>query len=226
MVSIPGGTFKMGNNQGRDQEKPEHEVTVDSFMLGRNEVTNQEYYAFVTETKYQPIPKDWLNGKPAEGTDTAPVRFVNIDDVNAFIGWRSKKDGVTYRLPTEEEWEYAARNGSKGNLYPWGDKFDPKCAVLDDPTNLPKPVGTKTCPDDFGVRDLIGNVFEWTSTPASLYPGSKVSVLPITEPRQMIRGGSYYEKGTGAQAINSTYRIDTLSSKRSSELGFRLARSA
>ena len=116
MVSIPGGTFKMGNNHGRDEEKPEHQVTVDSFMLGRNEVTNQEYFAFVTETKYQPLPKDWLNGKPAEGTETAPVRFVNNDDVNAFIGWRSKKDGVTYRLPTEEEWEYDARNGNKGNL--------------------------------------------------------------------------------------------------------------
>jgi serine/threonine protein kinase/formylglycine-generating enzyme required for sulfatase activity len=225
MVSVPGGTFNMGNNNGRDEEKPEHQVNVPSFMLGRNEVTNQEFLAFVTDTKYQPIPKDWLNGKPVEGTETSPVRFVNIDDVNAFIGWRSKKDGVTYRLPTEEEWEYAARNGSKGNLYPWGDKYDPKCAVLDDPNNMPKPVGTKTCPDDFGIKDLIGNVFEWTSTPASLYPGSKGSMLPLKEPFQEIRGGSYFEKPTGPQAISSTYRVQIPASKRSAELGFRLARS-
>jgi formylglycine-generating enzyme required for sulfatase activity len=53
-----------------------------------------------------------------------PVRYVNIDDVKSFIDWRSKRDAVTYRLPTEQEWEYAARNGSANNLYPWGDEFD------------------------------------------------------------------------------------------------------
>jgi len=225
MVSVPGGTFKMGRNDGsRVEEKPEHMVTVDSFMLGKYEVTNQEYYTFVTEAAYQQMPDDWINGKPRQGFEKAPVRFVNTDDVKAFIDWRSKKDNVTYRLPTEEEWEYAARNGSKSNLFPWGDRYDPKCAVLEEPTNLPKPVGTHSCPDDWGVQDLIGNVFEWTSSTPSLY-SDKSGTPPESTGYQMIRGGSYYEKPTGKQAISSTYRVGILANKRSAELGFRLARS-
>jgi serine/threonine protein kinase/formylglycine-generating enzyme required for sulfatase activity len=225
MVSVPGGSFKMGRNDGsRVEEKPEHMVTVNSFMLGKYEVTNQEYYNFVTEAGYQQMPDDWVNGKPRQGFEKAPVRFVNTDDVKAFIDWRSKKDNVTYRLPTEEEWEYAARNGSKNNLFPWGDRYDPKCAVLEEPTNLPKPVGTHSCPDDWGIQDLIGNVFEWTSSAPSLY-SDKTATPPESTGYQMIRGGSYYEKPTGKQAISSTYRVGILANKRSAELGFRLARS-
>jgi len=226
LVSIPGGSFKMGRNDGpREREKPEHQVTVDSYMLGRYEVTNAEYYAFVTEAGYQQIPDDWVDGKPRTERTKWPVRFVNVDDVNAYIAWRSKKDGVTYRLPTEEEWEYAARNGSKNNLYPWGDSYNPKCAVMEEPSKLPESVGSHSCPDDWGVQDLIGNVFEWTSSPPSLYPGNKGRTETFTEKFQMIRGGSYYQKPTGAAAISSTYRIETLTSTRSGELGFRLARS-
>jgi formylglycine-generating enzyme required for sulfatase activity len=226
MVAIPGGSFKMGRNDGpREQEKPEHPVTVNSFMMGRYEVTNAEYYEFITEAGYQQIPDDWVNGKPRSGTDKVPVRFVNIDDVNAFIAWRSKKDGVTYRLPTEEEWEYTARNGSKSNLFPWGDSYNPKCAVMEEPSKLPKSVGTQSCPDDWGVQDLIGNVFEWTSSAPSLYPGNTGKMKTLAEKFQMIRGGSFYQKPTGPQGISSTYRIETLASTRSGELGFRLVRS-
>jgi len=227
MVSIPGGTFKMGRNDGQQElEKPEHEVTVPSFMMDRNEVTNEEYFAFTSDSGYKPLPAHWVNGKPIAGQEKMPVRFVNMDDVNAFIAWRSKRDVVTYRLPTEEEWEYAARNGSKGNLFPWGDKYDPKCAVLEEASNEPKAVGTHTCPDDYGIKDLIGNVFEWTNSPPSAYPGNKgLTLKQYTEPYQMIRGGSFYQKPSGPQAISSTYRIDIPASKRSGELGFRLVRS-
>jgi serine/threonine protein kinase/formylglycine-generating enzyme required for sulfatase activity len=228
MVSIPGGTFMMGRNDGpREQEKPVHEATVSSFTMDRNEVTNEEYYAFTQAMDYKTLPEHWVNGKPASGTEKQPVRYVNIDDVKAFIAWRSKRDGVTYRLPTEEEWEYAARNGSKNSLYPWGDKYDAKCAVLDEPSKEPKPVGSHSCPDDYGVQDLIGNVFEWTSSAPSLYPGNKAgSLRDLPEPYQMIRGGSYFQKPTGPQPISSTYRIDIPASRRSSELGFRLVRSS
>lgn len=226
MVAIPGGTFKMGRNDGpREQEKPEHSVNVDPFMLARNEVTNEEYYAFIVGTAYKQIPDDWVDGKPRTERTKWPVRFVNIDDVNAFIDWRSKKDGVTYRLPSEEEWEYAARNGSKSNLYPWGDSYNPKCAVMEEPSKLPTEVGSQSCPDDWGIQDLIGNVFEWTSSAPTLYPGNPGKMKSFTEKFQMIRGGSFYQKPTGPQAISSTYRIETLASTRSGELGFRLARS-
>jgi len=227
MVSIPGGTFNMGRNDGsREQEKPAHPETVSSFMMDRTEVTNEEYHAFVQQTGYKTLPEHWINGRPASGTDKAPVRYVNIDDINAFIAWRSERDHVTYRLPTEQEWEYAARNGSKANLYPWGDKYDPKCAVLEEPSKEPKPVGSRSCSgDDWGAVDLIGNVFEWTSSPPSLYPGNRGSLKDLPEPYFMVRGGSYFQKTSGPQAISGTYRVDIPASRRSSELGFRLVRS-
>jgi serine/threonine-protein kinase len=226
MAEIPGGTFMMGRNDGRDNERPEHSVDVKPFMMDKTEVTNAEYYEFVKETGYKDIPAHWVNGAPIHNQEMMPVRFVNVDDVKAFAAWRSKRDGVTYRLPTEEEWEFAARNGSKDTLYPWGDKFDPKCAVLDESNNDPKAAGSKPCSaNDWGVQDLIGNVFEWTSSPPSLYQGNKGSTKTLTEPWYMVRGGSAFQKSTGPFAITSTFRIETQANKRSAELGFRLVRS-
>jgi len=225
MASIPGGTFTMGRNDGRENEKPEHSVDVKPFMMDKTEVTNAEYYEFVKETGYKDLPAHWVNGAPIQKQEMMPVRFVNVDDIKAFASWRSKRDGVTYRLPTEEEWEFAARNGSKSTLYPWADKFDPKCAVLDESSNDPKPVASKSCADDWGVQDLIGNVFEWTSSPPSLYQGNKGQMKTLTEPWFMVRGGSAFQKSSGPYAITSTFRVEAQANKRSAELGFRLVRS-
>ncbi len=228
MIAIPAGTFTMGRNDGSPAERPEHPVTVGAFGMGKTEVTNAAYYEFVQDSKYNPGGDHcahWVNGKPIAGQEGMPVRFVNMADIKAFADWRSKRDGVTYRLPTEEEWEYAARNGEKNNLYPWGDKYEARCAVMDEAKNEPQPAGTKTCQNDWGVQDLIGNVFEWTSTEARLYPGNPGSARQLTEPHFMIRGGSFFQKSTGANAITSTYRIDIPGSKRSPELGFRLVTS-
>ena len=222
MAVIPDGSFVMGRNAGRENERPEHPVDVKAFKMDKTEVTNAEYFAFVSETSYRPVPTDWVNDKPIGGLNQMPVRFVNIEDVDAFIKWRSKRDGVTYRLPTEEEWEYAARNGSKKNLYPWGDTFQAKCAVVDKESTEPERVGTASCPDDWGVMDLIGNVYEWTGTKASLYPGSKGTMLRDKEPRNMIRGGAAFTKSAGEFGITSTFRQDVKASKRDHELGFRL----
>lgn len=222
LASIPGGTFKMGRDDGRDNEKPANSVNVQAFKMDKTEVTNAEYYLFVKATGYKPVPAHWVNDKPIAGEEKMPVRFVNMDDVTAFATWRSKRDNVTYRLPTEVEWEYAARNGAKANLYPWGDKFDAKCAVTDKENTEPEAVGTASCPNDWGVVDLIGNLFEWTGSKAGLYPGSKGTVRPTTEPRYMIRGGAALTKSTGDFAINSVFRVDVEGSKRDKELGFRL----
>jgi formylglycine-generating enzyme required for sulfatase activity len=225
MALIPGGTFTMGRNDGRDNEQPEHAVTLKPFWMDKTEVTNAEYAEFTQATGHKPVPAHWVNDRPIAGQEQVPVRFVSLDDAMAFADWRSKRDGVTYRLPTEEEWEYAARNGAKENLYPWGDKFDNKCAVMDEPSHEPKAVNTKSCPDDWGVHDLIGNVFEWTSSPVSLYPGSKGVIKPLGEPYYMVRGGSAFYKSSGPLAITSSFRQEVPAKKTLAELGFRLVRS-
>src|SRR5438067_7662997 len=94
MMAIPGGTFKMGRNEGRENERPENMVDVKPFKMDKTEVTNAEYLAFVTATSYRPVPAHWVNDKPIAGQERMPVRFVNMDDINAFISWRSKRDGV------------------------------------------------------------------------------------------------------------------------------------
>jgi formylglycine-generating enzyme required for sulfatase activity len=229
MADIPGGSFMMGRNGGKDNERPEHPVTVKDFAMDKTEVTNAEFLEFMNESGYKPTSPDkflahWENNRPVNGQELAPVRYVNFEDIKAFIAWRSKRDSVAYRLPTEQEWEYAARNGDKKNLFPWGNKFDPKCAVLDRPRNDPEIVGSKSCANVWGVQDLIGNVFEWTGSEPALYPGSPGEVVPMTEPRLMLRGGAAIYKSSGPNAITSTFRVDLPANVRSAEIGFRLVR--
>ncbi|HBE82939.1 MAG: SUMF1/EgtB/PvdO family nonheme iron enzyme [Blastocatellia bacterium] len=225
LVQIPAGSFMMGRNDGRENEKPAHKRDVQAFLMDKTEVTNSEYLAFVQETGYRPVPGHWVNDKPLPEHYEMPVRLVSLDDAKAFAAWRSKRDNATYRLPTEIEWEYAARNGSKNNLYPWGDTYDPKCAVLDQPNNEPKAVGNAGCPNDWGVRDLIGNVFEWTSTEISLYPGSSGEIAKLAEPHFMVRGGGAIYKSSGPDGITATFRQEVPASTKSPGLGFRLVRS-
>lgn len=224
MAQITGGSFQMGREDGRENEKPEHTREVATFWMDKTEVTNAEYLAFVTETKYKDIPTHWVNGKPIPGQEQMPVRLVSLNDAKAFAAWRSKRDGFEYRLPTEIEWEYAARNGAKNSLYPWGDKYDGNCAVLDQENNDPKAVGSKNCPNDWGVHDLIGNVFEWTSTQISVYPGSKLDIAATSTPHFMVRGGGAIYKSVGKDAITATFRQDVPASTKSLGLGFRLVR--
>ncbi len=226
LVAIPGGIFMMGRNDGKEDERPEHQVQVSGFQMDRTEVTNAEYFAFVSATNYKDVPIHWENKKPLPGQEQMPVRYVSLDDIRAFAQWRSARDGVTYRLPTEQEWEYAARNGGKGNLYPWGDKFEARCAVVDqNDDDATKPVGAASCPNEWGVQDLIGNVIEWTSTPISLYPGNKGEVKPGSENNYVVRGGSARYKSTGQDAITATYRRYAPADTRNAALGFRLVRS-
>lgn len=227
MVKIPGGKFKMGRNDGSPVERPEHEVDVNDFWMDKTEVTVAEYSDFVKASNYSPTPANWEGGKPLPGTENQPVRFVNMDDIEAFIKWRNARDKATYRLPTEEEWEYAARNGNDNNLYPWGDKFEKSCAVVDKPDSAPEAVGSKKCGENkWGILDLIGNVYEWTGTRTALYPGNTGDVKDqfkgITN---VFRGGSAFSKSSGNSAITSTYRGFTTLDKRDAQLGFRLVRS-
>ncbi len=226
MVEITGGRFMMGRNDGLEFEKPEHEVEVKDFWMDKTEITAQEYYDFVKATDYKPTPPYWEDGKPLPTETMLPIRYVNMNDVKAFSEWRSKRDNVIYRLPTENEWEYAARNGDQNNFYPWGNEFKVGCAVIDQPDPKPEKVGSKECgANKWGVQDLIGNVYEWTSTESRLYPGNPGEVNPKFKSTFVIRGGSAFDKSTGKSAVSSTYRGFVEPTKRDGQLGFRLVRS-
>lgn len=224
MVKITGGTFKMGRNDGDIKERPEHSVTIKDFWMDKTEVTNEEYVNFVAETNH-PAPNHWVNGKPVQGTERFPVRFVSFDDAESFAKWRSTRDGVTYRLPSEAEWEYAARNGSKNNLYPWGDKFEDAYTVMSVPDSEPAIVGSKpNGRNSWGVVDLLGNVWEWTATEINAYPGSAAQVQKTAEKRIVVRGGSAHENPAKIN-ISSTFRADVPVKQKEKNLGFRLVRS-
>jgi formylglycine-generating enzyme required for sulfatase activity len=225
LVEITGGTFQMGRNDGPPQERPQHTVNVSTFFMDRTEVTNEEYAEFVRDMHVAP-PSHWLKGKPLPLQEKWPVVNVSPRDAEAFAAWRSKRDHVTYRLPTEEEWEYAARSGGSYKLYPWGDKWEDGKAVVKEADA--KPVGSLPAgANQWGVVDLIGNVWEWTSSKASLYPGSGLGGIPAaTKDWVVIRGGSYSSDPKDRQIpISATYRDWFDPDLKQPNYGFRLVRS-
>ncbi len=226
MVQIPGGIFTMGRNV-EPYEYGEHTVQIDDFSIGKTEVTNAHYLEFVT-AKGHVAPRHWVEGLPIRGTENKPITFVSLEDATAFAKWRSQMDGGTYRLPTEQEWEYVARNGTKENLFPWGDdwidgnavvgKSDAELAVVGS-----KPQGANT----WGVLDMIGNVYEWTSTEYYRYPGSDAKVLVDKEKEKELKGtiiarGGSVDDDPAKFKITSTYRAFVPRDTKNKILGFRL----
>ncbi|HEY3580037.1 MAG TPA: SUMF1/EgtB/PvdO family nonheme iron enzyme [Pyrinomonadaceae bacterium] len=224
LVPITGGSFLMGRDNGPPLETPAHQVAVQQFQMDRTEVNNTEYADFVSETKYPP-PSHWAGSKPPFGQELWPVVNVSFDDANAFASWRSKRDGVTYRLPTEQEWEYAARNGERNDLYPWGPDWKEGAAVLKQAT--PAAVGSH--PEGrnrWGVVDLMGNVWEWTASKPFAYPGNKFELKSEYENWRTIRGGCYVSDPRNAEApVTACLRAFLDPSTRNTLLGFRLVRS-
>jgi formylglycine-generating enzyme required for sulfatase activity/serine/threonine protein kinase len=222
LIEIPGGTFQMGRNDGPPQERPEHAVTIQKFLMDRTEVTNAEYAEFVRDTNYE-APGEWVKGKPLAGQERWPVGNVSAKDAEAFAAWRSKRDRVTYRLPTEDEWEFAARDGGQHKLFPWGDTWEERRAVVKGAT--PRPVGSyPEGKNRWGVLDLIGNVSEWTSSKASVYSG--VPIPPANRDWLVLRGGSYASDPNDPQIpISATYRDWFNPTLRHPTFGFRLVRS-
>ncbi|HKZ80246.1 MAG TPA: SUMF1/EgtB/PvdO family nonheme iron enzyme [Pyrinomonadaceae bacterium] len=223
LVEVPGGTFLMGRNDGPPQERPQHQATVKTFFMDRTEVTNAEYAEFVREANYS-APSHWVKGMPLPGQERWPVVNVSPIDAEAFAKWRSKRDAMSYRLPTEEEWEYAARGGGEYQAYPWGDRWLDKKAVIKQAT--PMPVGSfPEGANRWGVVDLIGNAWEWTSSKATLYPGNSVEIPAATRDWVVVRGGSYSSDPADRQIpISATYRDWFDPTLRHANFGFRLVR--
>ncbi|HEX2270935.1 MAG TPA: bifunctional serine/threonine-protein kinase/formylglycine-generating enzyme family protein [Pyrinomonadaceae bacterium] len=220
LAVIGGGTFMMGRNAGPPEETPAHPVTVQPFMMDRTEVSNTDYAEFVAATKH-PAPSHWIDNRPAFGQEQWPVVNVSFDDAMAFAAWRSKRDGVTYRLPTEEEWEYAARNGQRADLYPWGANWQDGLAVLKEAT--PAAVGSRPAgANEWGVTDLIGNVWEWTSSRISVYPGNTTVIPSNKQDLITIRGGCYV---SDPAVVSGSLREFVPPTTKTTLLGFRLVRS-
>ena len=224
LVSIPSGTFMMGRDDGPAEEIPAHPVTVQPFMMDRTEVTNNEYASFVAEAKH-PAPSHWVNNRPVFGQEQWPVVNVSFDDAVAFAAWRSRRDGVKYRLPTEQEWEYAARNGPRADLFPWGKDWVVGLAVLKEST--PSAVGSRPGgANQWGVTDLIGNVWEWTASKVSVYPGNTTVIPSNQQDLVTIRGGCYASDPANPDVpVSSALRQFIAPTTKTTLLGFRLVRS-
>ena len=167
----------MGDENGQDDEKPVHEVWVEAFWIGTYPVTNRDFQQFrAFETPRSPLE---------------PVTHVSWYDSAAYCEWLSEESGRHYRLPTEAEWEYAARSGSQENTYPWGKH---KIAVDSYFETGPAPVGTFDA-NEFGIYDMGLNVHEWCSDwyDADYYKNSptKNPQGPATGKRRSSRGGSW-----------------------------------
>jgi iron(II)-dependent oxidoreductase len=193
IVTIPAGFFMMGSENGQENEMPRHRVWLDSFGLGKFPVLNREYRIFVAETCAE-RPDFWSD--PMFSDAEQPVVGVSWDDAIAYCRWLSERTGQAFRLPSEAEWERAARGHRDGALYPWGDTppWERPYAGYNHKTGGPEKVGVNP-PTDFGLYDMSEGVHEWCSDyyDAAYYRCSpeRNPQGPVSGQRRASRGGSW-----------------------------------
>jgi serine/threonine-protein kinase len=196
MVFVPGGEFTLGRDDGEPDERPSHAVSVKPFFLDQAETTNEQYQKFIDATGYA-APPSWKGGRVLEGAEKLPVTDVTWEDAMAYARWASK------RLPTEEEWEFAAR-GTDGRLYPWGSEWQPDRANTQSKQGEKRklePVGQFLQGDSpYNVHDLSGNVWEWTASDYVAYPGGFIEPQVGYSNLKVIRGGSFESAPKAATA--------------------------
>ena len=167
LIRIPAGEFLMGSDPAQDEdaqddEQPQHRVYVPEYSIGKYPVTNEQYAAFVKATGYE-ASGHWGKGEIPSGKENHPEVYVFWDDAVAYCQWLSEATGQNLRLPTEAEWEKAAR-GTDGRIYPWGNEWDPtRLNSLEGGPEDTMPVGHYSPGGDspYGVADMAGNVWEW-----------------------------------------------------------------
>ncbi|MBO9604106.1 MAG: SUMF1/EgtB/PvdO family nonheme iron enzyme [Novosphingobium sp.] len=224
MIDVKAGSFLMGAPADADaqQGKPQHQVTIRAFRLGATEVTFDQYDAFANATK-RPLPQDDGLGRGAR-----PVINIDRGDMLAYIDWLNRTSGHTgYRLPSEAEWEYAARAGTTTDFY-WGNEPDPDKANTrtnkgSDHFAFTSPARTFPA-NPWGFYDMAGNVWEMTADCLFAdYAGAPVDGSPHVEPGcaiHMVRGGDYSSSKRGQKP---TARAAAGDHFRSGSLGFRVA---
>jgi formylglycine-generating enzyme len=204
MVYIPAGTFYVGSAECGEDALPQHECSTEGFYIDRTPVTNARFARFIKETGYITEAEEresgtiWSEGRwrmtpgiswknpfgervPTD-FDDHPVIHITYADAEAYAEWCGR------RLPTEQEWEYAARGGQKNIRYPWGDTItkayanyasDSTCAVMNYQAN------------GYGLYDMVGNVWEWTSCWYEAYPGNMTSSPHFGEKYKVVKGGAW-----------------------------------
>jgi formylglycine-generating enzyme required for sulfatase activity len=235
MCPVPLGPFWMGLDESEvstvaqrygipeawvRKSTPRHRVELDAYEIARFPVTEGEYERFIRETEVDEIPSHWRDRSPPPYRSNHPVHGVSWQGVLLYVEWISEATGLQYRIPTEAEWEKAAR-GTDGRTFPWGERFDPsRCNTREGGVGQTTPVGI--CPSGaspYGALDMAGNVEELTADLYWPYPGSRFED-PDYGTYRMTRGGVFSldsdlarcDRRHGASLAGPT--------------GFRLARSA
>jgi formylglycine-generating enzyme required for sulfatase activity len=227
LIPITPGTFTMGSNNDDPAEKPPHRVTLaHSFAIGKYAVTVEQWNACVDAGACTRIASDAESSSAPPAN--SPMRNVSWDDAQVYVKWLSKLGGKPYRLPTEAEWEYAARGGTQGTYW-WGDQFKKgmaDCKDCGDPyrAEAPTPVGSFAA-NPYGLFDMNGSVWEWVADCwHSSYKGAPADGRMWDDAScsvRVIRGGSWRE---GSAYMQSATRFKYSSSVRQSQNGFRVVR--
>jgi hypothetical protein len=194
-VKIPGSEFWMGESDDAQR------VRVDTFMIAKTPITNAQYQLFVKATDHKK-PENWEDGRPPKGEESHPVVYVYQQDAEAYCQWLSSVTGKAIHLPSEAEWEKAARGDKDKREYPWGDRFEAtrcNCSALNLRNTTPVGIFADGA-SPYGVLDLSGNVWEWT----------KGAVL---------RGGAFRDSGW---RVRCAYRYDSCPIERYDNVGFRV----
>jgi formylglycine-generating enzyme required for sulfatase activity len=253
MVLVPAGPFLMGTDEAQvrdmlarfdwaqelrkdgrfDREQPQHEVTLSAFEIGRYPVTNAEYTAFVTATGHA-VPPHWRDGRLPDELADHPVVNVTWRDARAYVDWLRERTGGPYRLPSEAEWEKAAR-GDDGRLWPWGDDWDParsNCRPAGPRATTPVGQYSPSGDSPHGCADVAGNILEWCSSlwgddlakPTFGYPFHADDGRENLERsgRRILRGGSWRSANPGA--VRCACRFALLPDFWYDNRGFRVAR--
>lgn len=241
----------MGSDEGEEDERPAHRVFLDEFCVGVYPVTNDQYAAFLRDSKHRlpavrqlprivtqdqeqtfrelAAPYVWRAGDPPGDRGEHPVTLVTVDDALAYCEWLARKTGLPVRLPTEAEWERAARGGTDGTQYPWGDEIDATRAnyLADAGSKQHRgtlPVGSFP-PNQYNLFDAIGNVWEWVADwyqPDVYTGGVRYNPAgPATGMLRVVRGGAWVVHE--ANMLRTAYRHKVPADTYAYSIGFRIA---
>jgi len=245
MIEIPAGEFLMGTSEDNIKmlqlkesdwayewsdndlfaaEQPQHIVSLPAFEIAKYPVTNAEYHTFIWDVGHR-LPRNWASFTFGEDMGNHPVVGVSKIDAEKYIEWLNQKTEMTFKLPTEAEWERAAR-GNDGRVFPWGNTFDPwRCNTAESvkkgttPVGFYSPGGDSLC----GAVDMIGNAWEWTQSRFMPYPytPSFDAEEARAKGRYVVRGGAWYYTRKLARCAA---REGILANYLSPSIGFRVSR--